>query len=87
MTSPAKQKVVGIDVSKDSLAVCHLAEEKVQHLETENNQAGFKQLLKHCGTESLYVMEAEPQMHGLRSAGSAFITYSWLITCMSRERK
>ena len=87
MTTSAKQKVVGIDVSKDSLAICHLAEEKLQYLETENNQAGFKQLVKQCGTESLYVMEAEPQMHGLRSAGSVFITYSWLITCMSRERR
>jgi transposase len=87
MTTSAKQKVVGIDVSKDSLAICHLVEEKLQHLETENNQAGFKQLVKQCGTESLYVMEAEPQMHGLRSAGSVFITYSWLITCMSRERR
>jgi len=58
MDTPAKQKVVGIDVSKDSLAICHLAEEKVQHLETANNQAGFKQLVKQCGTDSLYVMEA-----------------------------
>jgi hypothetical protein len=87
MATSAKHKVIGIDVSKDSLAICHLAEEKVQHLETENNRAGFQQLVKQCGTESLYVMEAEPQMHGLRSAGSASITYSWLITSMSRKRK
>ncbi|KAA5548372.1 IS110 family RNA-guided transposase [Adhaeribacter rhizoryzae] len=58
MATSVKQKVIGIDVSKDSLAICHLAEEKVQHLETENNQTGFKQLIKQCGTESLYVMEA-----------------------------
>ena len=58
MISPVKQKVVGIDVSKDSLAISYLAEEKVQHVEKENNPAGFKQLLKQCGTESLYVMEA-----------------------------
>jgi hypothetical protein len=86
MDTPAKPKVVGIDVSKDSLAICYLANEKVQHLEMENSKAGFKQLIKQCGTESLYVMEAEPQMHGLRSAGSGFITCNWLITCMSRER-
>jgi hypothetical protein len=85
MATPTKQKV-GIDVSKDSLAICHLAEEKLQHLEVSNNRAGFQQLVKQCGTESLYVMEAEPQMHGLRSAGSVFIICSWLITCMSRER-
>jgi len=58
MATSAKQKVVGIDVSKETLAICHLAEEKLQHLETENNHAGFKQLVKQCGTESLYVMEA-----------------------------
>ncbi|KAA5538028.1 IS110 family RNA-guided transposase [Adhaeribacter rhizoryzae] len=58
MATSAKQKVVGIDVSKDSLAICHLVEEKLQHLETENNPAGFQQLIKQCGTESLYVMEA-----------------------------
>lgn len=58
MIPPTKQKVVGIDVSKDSLAICYLAGEKVQHLEMENSKAGFKQLVKHCGTDSLYVMEA-----------------------------
>ena len=87
MTTPAKHKVVGIDVSKDSLAICHLAAEKLLYLETEYNQAGFKQLVQRCGTNSLYVMEAEPQMHGLRSAVLVFITYSWLITCMGREHK
>jgi hypothetical protein len=86
MATPTNQKVVGIDVSKDSLAICYLAEEKLQHLETENNQAGFKQLVKQCGPDSLYVMEAEPQMHGFRSAGSGFIICNWLTTCMSRER-
>jgi len=35
MTISAKHKVVGIDVSKDSLGICFLAEEKVQHLETK----------------------------------------------------
>ena len=59
MTIPAKPKVVGIDVSKDLLAIfCHLAEEKLQHLEIQNNQASFQQLVMQCGTESLYVMEA-----------------------------
>jgi len=58
MATPAKPKVVGIDVSKETLAICHLVEEKLQHLETENSQAGFKQLVKQCGTDSLYVMEA-----------------------------
>ena len=58
MATPAKHIVVGIDVSKETLAICHLVEEKLHHLETENNQAGFKQLVKQCGRDSLYVMEA-----------------------------
>src|SRR3712207_6937469 len=33
MATPAKPKVVGIDVSKDSLAICHLVEKKLQPLE------------------------------------------------------
>jgi transposase len=52
------QKVVGIDVSKETLAVCFPLADKLQHLEVSNNQAGFKQLVKQCGTQSLYVMEA-----------------------------
>ena len=45
-------------MSKDSLAACHRIEDKAQHLETENNKADFKQLLRRCGIDSLYVMEA-----------------------------
>lgn len=52
------QTVVGIDVSKETLAVCRLAAGKPQHLEVENAKAGFRKLVKICGPESLYVMEA-----------------------------
>ena len=58
MTNPAKPKIVGMEVSKDSLAICYLVAEKLQHLKVSNNQAGFQQLVKQCGTESLYIMEA-----------------------------
>jgi transposase len=58
MDTQAKQKVVGIDVSKDSLAVCHQADGKAQYLEAGNNKAGFKVLIRRCGADSLYVMEA-----------------------------
>ncbi|WP_161890761.1 IS110 family RNA-guided transposase [Pontibacter russatus] len=58
MDTQARPKVVGIDVSKDSLAGCHMRDGKTQHLETENNKTGFKQLIKCCGADSLYVMEA-----------------------------
>lgn len=52
------QNVVGIDVSKETLAVCHAPNGKNQHLEVSNNKAGFQKLLKSCGTGRLYVMEA-----------------------------
>ncbi|RDV13557.1 IS110 family transposase [Pontibacter diazotrophicus] len=58
MDTQVRQKVVGIDVSKGTLAACHMREGKTQHLETDNNKVGFKKLVKCCGTESLYVMEA-----------------------------
>jgi len=52
MNTIAKQKVVGIhkavgfNVSKESLSICHLVDGKVLHLETENNQASYKQLVR-----------------------------------------
>ena len=58
MIPPVKQKVIGIDVSKDSLAVCFSLADKLQHLEVSNDKAGFQKLLKQCGADCLYVMEA-----------------------------
>ena len=58
MTPPIEKKVIGIDVSKDTLAVCFSFTDKLQHLEVSNNRVGFKQLVQRCGTNSLYVMEA-----------------------------
>lgn len=52
------QKVVGIDVSKETLAVCFNLAGKLQHLEVENNKAGFQKLIKACGLDIIYVMEA-----------------------------
>ncbi|TPE39280.1 IS110 family RNA-guided transposase [Pontibacter mangrovi] len=53
------QNVIGIDVSKETLVVCHAPGDKDQHLEVSNNKAGFQRLLKSCGgTDRLYVMEA-----------------------------
>ena len=44
------QNVIGIDVSKETLAVCYSSEGKDQHLEVSNNTAGFRQLIRRCGT-------------------------------------
>lgn len=52
------QNVVGIDISKETLAVCHAPGAKDQHLEVGNNKAGFQKLIRSCGTDRLYVMEA-----------------------------
>ena len=50
--------VVGIDVSKATLAVCYLRDQQVQHLEVSNTPAGFQQAVKACGAHSRFVMEA-----------------------------
>ena len=50
--------VVGIDVSKASLAVCYQQDQRLQHLEVSNTKAGFQQVLKASGTDCLFVLEA-----------------------------
>lgn len=50
--------VVGIDVSKATLAVCYLRDQQVQHLDVGNTPAGFQQLVKACGPRRRLVMEA-----------------------------
>ena len=50
--------VVGLDVSKATLAVCYQVDEQVKHLEVSNNKAGFQQLVKACGAQCQFVMEA-----------------------------
>ncbi len=58
MIPTVKQRIIGIDVSKDTLAVCFSFADKLQHLEVSNNKVGFQKLVKQCGVESLYLMEA-----------------------------
>ncbi len=50
--------VVGIDVSKATLAVCYLMHDQVKHLEVSNSKAGFQQLVEICGAYCRFVMEA-----------------------------
>ena len=50
--------VVGIDVSKASLAVCYQVDQQVKHVEVRNNKAGFQQLVKTCGARCRFVLEA-----------------------------
>jgi Transposase and inactivated derivatives len=58
MTSPLPLPVVGIDVSKATLAVCYQVNDQVKHLEVSNSKAGFQQLVKTCGAHCRFVMEA-----------------------------
>ena len=53
--SPA---VVGLDVSKATLALCHQVGAHVQQLEVANTPAGFRQLVRCGGATSSYVLEA-----------------------------
>ncbi|MGI4832739.1 MAG: IS110 family transposase, partial [Janthinobacterium lividum] len=52
------QAVVGVDVSKATLAVCHQVGAHLQHLEVANTPAGFRQLVRSGSASSLYVLEA-----------------------------
>ena len=59
MDAPFPRSVVGIDVSKATLAVCYQpADQPLRHLEVSNSKAGFQQLVKACGAQCLFVMEA-----------------------------
>lgn len=50
--------VVGVDVSKATLAGCHQPGSSPQHLEVRNTPAGLRELVRRCGAGSLYVLEA-----------------------------
>ena len=50
--------VVGLDVSKATLAVCYQTNELIKHLEVSNDKAGFQQLVKATGAQCQFVMEA-----------------------------
>ena len=58
MVTASLLPVVGLDVSKATLAVCYQVDEMVKHLEVSNSKAGFQQLVKSCGAHCRFVMEA-----------------------------
>ncbi|MGI4821259.1 MAG: IS110 family transposase [Janthinobacterium lividum] len=58
MTPQSPLPVVGIDVSKATLAVCYQVNDQVKHLEVSNSKAGFQQLVKTCGSHCRFVLEA-----------------------------
>lgn len=58
MVTHSSPAVVGIDVSKATLAACHQVDGQLRHFEVSNTQAGFAQLVQACGVDSLFVLEA-----------------------------
>jgi transposase len=58
MDSLLSLPIVGIDVSKATLAVCYQVHDQVKHLEVSNTKAGFQQLVAACGAHCQFVMEA-----------------------------
>jgi len=50
--------LVGLAVSKATLAVCYQLQEQLRHLQVSNTKAGFEQWLKACGSQGLFVREA-----------------------------
>ncbi|WP_324680347.1 IS110 family transposase [Hymenobacter sp. GOD-10R] len=70
MNLPSLFPVVGIDVSKASLAVCYQRDQQVQYLEVSNTKAGFQQLVKACGSDCLFIMEA---------TGSYYLTLAYYL--------
>jgi hypothetical protein len=77
----------GIDVAKDSFVVAVKLEGKVTTTLHNNDKKGINSFLKSLSSQSWCIMEAEPQMHGLRSAGSGFTACSWPSPCMRRESR
>jgi transposase len=58
MDSPSSFPIVGIDVSKATLAICYQVNDQVKHLEVSNSKAGFQQLVRTCGAHCRFVLEA-----------------------------
>jgi transposase len=50
--------VVGLDVSKATLAVCYQRGAHLHQLEVRNDKPGFTHLLQACGSQCLFVLEA-----------------------------
>ena len=72
-----EQTYTGIDVAKDSFVVAIKLEGKVTTTLHLNNKKGIQQFLKTLPSQTWCIMEAEPQMHGLRSAGSGYTACNW----------
>jgi hypothetical protein len=80
-----EQIYTGIDVAKDSFVVAIRSAGKVTPFFHCNDQKGIKEFLKSLPSPTWCIMEAEPQMHGFRSAGKAKKVA--LVAVMNKLRK
>ena len=80
-----EQIYLGIDVAKDRFVVAIRLEGKVTTSLHNNDKKGIAGFLKSLPAQTWCIMEAEPQMHGLRSAGSGCIVCNWLLLYMKKE--
>ncbi|MGI4737472.1 MAG: IS110 family transposase [Janthinobacterium lividum] len=58
MVTSSSLPVVGLDVSKATLAVCYLHEQQLKQLEVPNDVTSFQRLIRLCGAQCFFVMEA-----------------------------
>ncbi len=80
-----EQIYMGIDVAKDSFVVAIRLPGKVTTSLHQNNKKGIAGFLKNLPDNTWCIMEAESQMHGLRSAGSECIACNWRLPYMKKE--
>lgn len=60
----AEKMYCGIDISAATLDVClQLSDGTFEHFSVANSRLGFKQLLKHCGMATHFVMESTGAFH------------------------
>ena len=71
-------KIIAIDVSKQTLDVAYLIEEKWQHFTTTNDLKGFKKIANLAESDNWYVMEA---------SGSILFTTCYLLKQSIIKRK
>ena len=56
-------QVVGLDMRKATLDVCYQVQSQLVQLDVANTPAGFRQLVRRCGTQCLYILEATGPYH------------------------
>ena len=56
-TEKQKQNYAGLDIGQESIDAAWYEQDKLHHVKVPNTLAGFRQLIKQCGTNCHYIME------------------------------